>query len=914
MKILFKTIVLLVLAVSSLLAQSSLVKGTVRDKSGNPIIGANVIANPGSFGTVTDNQGNWSLSMAPGSYKIITSYVGYLSITNNITVSSGMEQTSDVVMTESDISLEDVVVVGSRNAPRSKTSTPLPVDVLESKELLSTGQNTFDKTLQYRVPSFNVIQTPVNDATSLLDPYEIRNLGPSRTLILINGKRKNLSSLINTQTSPAKGETGADISSIPVDAIKRIEILRDGASAQYGSDAIAGVMNIILKDNTNDGNLTLRTGITGEGDGEMIGLSMNNGSTLGKSGFVNYTVDLSKTNEARRSGVVSAEGDAGDFGAPLSEVQAYLAKYPDANNRNSSPSVAAAKFCINAGSKISNNSELYGNAAYVIKKVNSYANFRTPYWRTLSDFPYLKDFFPNGPNGEYIGYVPTFEGDLSDYNATIGVKNITNGWNTDVSFTTGGNQQLYTVSNSQNRNGTKNADGTNKYKENSPINFKPGGESFQHVVGNLDVSKRLNDMFGIAFGSEFRSENFEVIAGSLASYEDGGADSYAGNDLRNSGKFNRYNLGGYGDLAIDLTKSFLINGTVRYENYSDFGSATVWKASSRYLLMDDKITLRASYSTGFKAPTLHQIYTQKSQYSFVAGSGIQLSGLINNVSREARLLGLPALTPEKSKNFTFGFGFKPTSRLSVTLDYYNIAIKDRIVLSSEIKHTELLNTKLDQVLTEGKLANVSFFVNSVNSITSGLDLVLSYRGTKFGTGDFNVNFAANIVIDNKVDGKIKNPKIISDAGKSVFNATQEHLFFTSRPEYKAILGLDYELGRWLFSLNNTLFGPVQFKQSGIDDNLYTEFKPKVVTDLGIGYHFCKRWTANLNLNNILNVLPEWEFKGENATGNAMLKDANIIKAQTNLLTFNGRYPIVTYDGGHFSQLGRIFGLTINYKL
>jgi iron complex outermembrane receptor protein len=317
--------------------------------------------------------------------------------------------------------------------------------------LSSTGQSTFDKALQYRIPSFNTVQTPVNDATSLLDPYEIRNMGPSRTLILINGKRKNMSALVYTQTSPGRGETGSDISAIPTDAIERVEILRDGASAQYGSDAIAGVMNIILKKNTTIGSATIRSGITSKGDGEMFGISLNNGSTVGENGFINYTIDFSKVALANRPGKVNADGEAADFGASLSVVNAFLAKMPDAGNINGSPETASAKFLINGGEKFNDNTQMYYNAAYVYKKVNSFANYRTPYWRSVADMPYLADLFAGGNPANYMGYVPTFEGDLNDYNATLGYKSVKNGWNTDASITTGGNSQIYGVSNSQNR-------------------------------------------------------------------------------------------------------------------------------------------------------------------------------------------------------------------------------------------------------------------------------------------------------------------------------------------------------------------------------------------------------------------------------------------------------------------------------
>ncbi len=772
---------------------------------------------------------------------------------------------------------------------------------------------TFDKAPQYRIPSFNTVQTPVNDATSLLDPYEIRNMGPSRTLILINGKRKNMSSLLYTQTSPGRGETGADISAIPTDMIERVEILRDGASAQYGSDAIAGVMNIILKDDVDQGGVTVRSGITSAGDGGMFGVALNNGSTLGKDGFVNYTLDLSKVGLANRPGVVDAAGEAADFGASLSDVQAFLSKFPDAGNVNGSPETSSMKFAVNMGSKISATSELYANAAYVYKKVNSFANYRTPYWRPLSDFPYLSDFFPNGPNGEYVGYVPTFDGDLNDYNATLGFKSTKNDWNTDLSFTTGGNQQTYTVTNSHNRNGTLNSDGTNKYRENSPIIFKPGGTRFTHNVGNIDINRRLSDKVGIAFGSEFRTENFTVIEGDIASYEDGGADSFAGNDPRKSGTFNRYNIGGYGDILVDFTDDFLINATARYENYSDFGDAFVWKLSTRYKIADGKATLRASASTGFKAPTLHQIFTQKAQYSFIPGQGIQVGGLVSNVSREARLLGLPALNPEKSVNITLGVGLNPNKNFSVTLDYFNIAVSDRIILSTEIGGTAAGNTALDRILGENNISDLSFFVNGMDTRTSGIDFVASYRGVELGKGKLAFNLSGNYMIQNERVGDVKNPKLVADAGQSVANATQEALFFTSRPRFKAILGLDYQLDKLGISVNNTLFGPTKFKQQGMSNDLFTEFETRLVTDLAVTYSLTEKSTLALNINNVFNVLPKWNFKAENAAGAALLNNAAEMKNQSNLITFNQRYSRMTYDGYHFSQLGTMMNLSLNVR-
>jgi iron complex outermembrane receptor protein len=879
------------------------------------LIGASVAVTGTTTGAITDIDGKYTMTLAPGTYLIQVSYTGYGTETATVTIVEGTDQTLDVELLEG-ISLNNVVVTGSRTAPRSSTDTPLPIDVVSAKDLLTTGQNSLDKALTFAIPSFNSVNTPVNDATALLDPYEIRNMGPSRTLILINGKRKNTSALLYVQTSPGRGETGADISAIPQGAIKRVEILRDGASAQYGSDAIAGVMNIILKDDYENGSLTFTGGVTSAGDGGTYGIALNNGAKLGDKGFFNYTIDLSKRELANRPGTVDAAGEAGDFGADIADVQAFLDKYPDAGNINGNPETTAAKFSANFGSKISENTEFYGNAAYVYKKVNSFANYRTPYWRTEADFPYLADFFPN-ENGVYEGYVPTFDGDLNDYNATVGFRNTKNGWISDASLTIGGNEQTYLVRNSHNRNGTlliNGTDTTNKYKENSPLIFDVGGTRFEHVVGNIDVTKRLSDKVGVAFGSEFRSETFTVIEGIESSYEDGGADSFAGNDPRNSGKFNRYNFGAYADMAYDVTDDFLINATIRGENYSDFGSAFVWKVSSRYKLADNKVTLRGSASTGFRAPTLHQIYTQKAQYSFVPGQGIQVGGLINNVSREARLLGLPDLKPEKSTNVTVGIGIKPNYNFSFTLDYYNISVTDRVILSSEITGTAGGTTPLDVILQENNVSDLSFFVNGLDTRTSGLDFVASYRNITAGPGKMNFNLSGNYTIQNERVGAVKNPTLVAEAGQSVSNATQEALFFTSRPRFKSILGISYRMDKFTASLNNTYFGTTTFRQQGLDEGLYTQFTPKVVTDLAISYKLAEKTTIAFNINNLLNVLPEWEFKADaGSTAESMLSDEAYLKEQSNLITFNQRYSQMTYDGYQFSQLGTIFNLTVNVQ-
>ncbi|MDH4070662.1 MAG: TonB-dependent receptor, partial [Ignavibacteria bacterium] len=624
-------------------------------------------------------------------------------------------------------------------------------------------------------------------------------------------------------------------------------------------------------------------------------VAVNNGSTIfDDKGFINYTVDFSRISEARRSGLVDASGEASDFGASLADVNSFLAYDKYAGNRNSSPATAAAKFLVNTGVNLTENTELYANAAYVYKEVNSFANYRTPYWRTLADFPYLKDFFGDGTDASYKGYLPTFDGELNDYNATFGVRSSTRGWNYDVSLTLGSNSQDYTVRDSHNRSDIQDTNGVNVYRENSPITFKPGGTSFTHQVGNIDVSKAVTDQLSIGVGAEFRNETFEITPGDQASWDGIGADSFGGNRPENSGVFNRYNFGGYLDIGYDFTRTFLVSLTLRDEYYGDFGNAFVYKVSSRLKLFEDRITLRGSYSTGFKAPTLHQIYTQRVQYSFVPGQGVQSIGLVNNVSPQARLLGVRPLTPEESTNLTFGLGTVVSKNFSASVDYYDIAVDDRIVISNRV------------VSATGE---VEFFTNSINTKTSGIDVVLDFRNLEAGPGAFGVSVAGNFNLKNERDGAI--PQV---NGTPVIDFTQEALFFTSRPKEKVVTGVTYGMRQLDLGLYGTYFGSTEFRQTGLDPNLKTVFDPKVVFDFMVTYRLLGNVSITANVNNILDELPEWKFEALNATGSAILADPAQAKTQSNLVTFNGRYDVMTYDGYHFSQLGRLFNLSLTYGL
>lgn len=407
-----------------------------------------------------------------------------------------------------------------------------------------------------------------------------------------------------------------------------------------------------------------------------------------------------------------------------------------------------------------------------------------------------------------------------------------------------------------------------------------------------------------------------MIPGDPESFAGSGANSFPGIPLAQPYKNGRTNIGGYADLSADLTKDFLINLTGRYENYSSFGDAFVWKASSRYKFADDKVTIRGSVSTGFRAPSLHQVNLQLAQASFLPGGAIQLEGILNGASAATKALGVDKLKAEKSTNVTFGLGLNPSKNLNITLDYYNIKVVDRIILSSKIGGTAAGNTALDNALALGGVKRLSFFTNGIDTRTAGLDFVAHYKGLSLGDGKLGISLAANYTLTNELIGglaAVKTPAIIKNAGYSIFDATQQALLLSSRPKYKAILGFDYHIGKMQFNLNNTLFGKTTFHQDGIDANLNTEFVPKVLTDLGGTFNFTSKLSLSVNVNNIFNITPKWNFVALNSKGEALLKDANAVWSQTNLLTFNGRYSMVTYDGSHFSQLGTTFAANLTFK-
>ena len=283
-------------------------------------------------------------------------------------------------------------------------------------------------------------------------------------------------------------------------------------------------------------------------------------------------------------------------------------------------------------------------------------------------------------------------------------------------------------------------------------------------------------------------------------------------------------------------------------------------------------------------------------------------------------MGVPLLDAGKSRNFTIGLGVKPDNNTSFTLDYYNIQLKDRIVMGNDIGPSGDPTHPLDRALAEAGVVKLSFFTNALDSSTSGLDYVFSRRNLPLLGGKLAVNFSGNYTLKNERDGAVRNTPLVASAGQSVIDATQEALMFTSRPKHKTLLGLDLDYNKFNFSLNNTVFGPTEFRNAGLNSNLAVKFKTKTVTDFAVNYSITDKMTLSFNVNNVFDVTPKWKLHARNSAGQAILDSttrgaygATPSEVQSNLITFNGRYSMVTYDGSHFSQLGRIFNASLNYR-
>ena len=899
------------------------ISGTVKDESG-PLPGVSVIVKGTTNGTTTDFDGNYSITANNGD-TLVFSYVGY--DTQEVVVSGS---TLNITL-KSGVALDEVVLIGSRNPSRTAIDTPVPVDVIDISELTSAGpQVNLNQILNFVAPSFTSNTQTISDGTDHIDPASLRGLGPDQVLVLINGKRRHNSSLVNVNGTFGRGSVGTDLNAIPSAAIQRLEVLRDGAAAQYGSDAIAGVINIILNENVNELSLNVTTGAnfsknandqTGGVDGETVNVSANYGLSLGeKGGFINFTGDFDFREDYSRmkewegdvfnlyntverfanndgynlsalldddvNDVIQYANEAGidlngattkeDLQPILSadnttaELAARGLVRSDFNMRVGQSEVRGGRFFANMSLPLDEaGTELYSFAGMSSRKGNSAGFYRLPNQSRTYTPAYIN------------GFLPEINSTITDKSLAVGIKGKVNGWNIDLSNTWGKNAFLYTIGN------TFNASRQNA----SPTTFDAGGFNFMQNTVNLDISQFYDDILSglnIAFGAEYRLENYEIVAGEEASYgqytqegelitlptqspsvdffgagRPGGSQVFPGFSPANELSRDRSSIAGYFDLEADFSETFLASFATRFENYSDFGSTINFKLATR-LKASDNFNIRAALNTGFRAPSLHQLNFNSTSTIFQDGIPVEV-GTFSNDSRAAKLLGIPQLKEETSRSVSLGFTAKmPEANLTLTVDGYFVGIDDRVVYTGQFGGPGT-GTELDNLLAQANASAASFFANAIDTESKGLDIVLTHKAD-IGTNSQLKSDLSGTFSKTKQVGDIKASRVLEDAGLvgTYFPEDSRIYLEEAVPRTKVNLTNNLSSGKWNVFLRNVWFGEVSEATTSVANQQV--FGSKLVTDLSFGYKASESLTLTVGANNLLDVYPDRAIEANRSDG------------------------------------------------
>lgn len=854
-----------------------------------------------------------------------------------------------------------------------------------SQSVLSP-QTDLNQILNYAAPSFTSNSTTVADGTDHVDPAQLRGLGPDQVLVLLNGKRRHTSSLVNINGSPGRGSVGTDLNAIPAFAIERLEVLRDGASAQYGSDAIAGVINVIMKKNTN----AFTAAITGGGfnskgandhhggwDGDKYQLDLNYGTKIGSNGFINFTASLLHRNDTRRA--KSAAGDifnaynaieqrALEKGVNISslfgninntsntqQIVNYIHQYAqdvsyftaaqqasiqsantitalqnllkadvtenelayrgltrdDFNMRVGQSRLGSGQFFMNSEFDLSSTIRGYAFGGISYRSGNAAGFYRRPNQNRTST-----SIYPNG-------FLPEIASDVIDLSFAAGFKGKLGNINYDISNTFGRNTFDYTIKN------TANASMLYPSKKE----FNAGGLGFSQNTINADFDTKVDWLkgFNIAFGGEARFENFKITNGEESSWalydingniqtsvdplltptdffgniRPAGSQVFPGFRPRNAINKGRNSMALYVDTELDVTDKWLVSTALRYENYSDFGSTFNYKIATRYKITEN-FNFRAAHSTGFRAPSLQQIYFNATATQFVGGNAFEVSTFSND-SDAAKYLGIPQLKQEESKSYSVGFTAKiPQANLTFTVDGYYIKIKNRVVLTDQFSRpsgTYPADSDLGKLQAAFDKANANaatFFANAIDTQTKGIEGVISHRARFSQTLALNSDFAVTVSKTNRV-GDIHGSDVLINAGQinRYYSESSRVYLEEAIPRFKASLNNALEINKFSVLLRNVYFGKVTDPNT-MDANgdgivsgeiingqaVATEhpvWGGKIITDLSVGYMFTKNFKLTIGANNLFDIYPDKNYgptmvktPSLNASGNFVYVDAPAI--------------------------------------
>jgi len=871
-------------------AQKITVTGRVLSATGEAQPGATVLERGTTNGTAAGANGEFSLAVAPTATLTISA-IGFA--TQEVAVNGRTRL--DVRLATSATDIGDVVVTGSRAAVgRSNVLTTAPVDVISAREIKAFAQTDVSQVMTYVAPSFQSSRQSISDGTDFLDPASLRGLGPDQVLVLVNGKRRYSQSLVNINGTIGRGSVGTDLNTIPTASIKRIEVLRDGAAALYGSDAIAGVINIQLKDDTTHTSASSLYGQTTQSDGKTEQVDFSTGINLNHRGFLDLNGQFLNRSYTNRSFTDTA---------PLIYLGNNGGNYPStATTEQSRRDLKAADDALVArngfdrrdlrvGQSDSRNFGAMFNGAYRLGAGYevyffggaSYRTGRGPGFNRLPNQPTQSDLgiFPNG-------YLPFINTVINDHSGTVGVRKDLGGFALDLSNTFGRNNLAFTI------DGSINASLAQGNALN-PTSFYAGRLAFMQNTTNLGLSRHYTEVgplatLNVAAGAEFRVDNYLIQKGEYASYAFGtrppvqtgvnsagqpvfsptppGAQVFPGYQPQDQLNKTRNNLAGYLDLESDITDRLLVHLAGRAENYSDFGGNVSGQAGARFSVVEG-LALRGSIGNGFRAPSLQQRYFNNTSTQFVSGNPQQVLTVNNDnpIVRNSfdasgqKGFGVEPLKQEKSTNYGLGLTATVARQLTLTVDGYLIDIRDRIVLSSSFtRNNPLVNTILGTL----PVSQVQFFANAVNTRTKGLDVVANERIALGDNSRLLLTAAANfnqteVTSFNSSSSTINGDQTVGveNLQNRLFDRSQRVRLERGNPRSKINLSAAYTVGKFGIEARSVRFGEISTADANpARANLDQTFSAKWITDLTVSVQLAKQLGLTLGVNNLFDVYPD----------------------------------------------------------
>ncbi|HSP16364.1 MAG TPA: TonB-dependent receptor [Thermoanaerobaculia bacterium] len=853
-----------------LFAQSTTIRGRVTIAAdGSPLPGATVSIDSLNLSTVTDASGHYELVVPAGqSVKLSVTLQGFKTRTATLTASGG-ELTRDFTL---HVAFGQEITVGSR-AINAEAEKAVPVDIIPRQQIESTPSTETSQILEKVAPSFNFPRPSISDGTDSVRPATLRGLGPDQVLVMVNGKRQHVSALVNVNGTVGRGSSGVDLNTIPAAAIDSVEILRDGAAAQYGSDAIAGVLNIVLKSDAQPLKLEVKGGTTTHSDGQMLDTNLSGGWKLGRGalfGVVEYR-DRYETNRALpdpRDQVKTGDAKNNAVAQPNTH-------WGDAYERD-----LMSLFNLNLPVTDDGKQVVYGFANYNLRHGSHGGNYR----RGLDA--------NNWPQIYPLGFLPLIEPRISDESLNGGIRGELAGWYYDLDTGYGHNKFDFYVRHSLN---------SSLGPTNNQTSFYAGSLADRLYTTNLDLSRAFNvglaGPLNVAAGAEYRNEGYDVTAGEPNSYIDGGslnqfgtgragpgAQVFPGFRPSNEVNASRNSKALYADIEGDVLQKLRVGVAGRYENFSDFGSTTNGKLTLRYSPIQPLI-FRAAASTGFRAPALGQSWFSSVATNFIrnpaTGNVEPFEVWTAPVSSPISVaLGAQPLRPETSRNYSGGFVLQPMQDLEFTADYFHIDIKHRIVLSGNFNQAQV-----QPLLAPFGASGARFFTNAIDTRTNGYDLVLNHQHPLF-SGRLDLSAAYT---NNKTDivRIADTPPQLTGLGAVLFDRGEQRRTECGQPKDNIRLLQSYSQGPFNVTMRQARYGDFcSATISPLDDQIYTA---KWLADLDFSYQW-GRYTFGVGAENLFDTFPDKNLKAGIPSGSAQVGSAGVFAYPGNSpFGMNGRF-------------------------